>query len=247
MRRPAPSLRQRTFPIAWSSVLCLAASMAWVPPAAIAQAPATDPELRFRDMRRPVDQGFVDRSAIGTSLRRLPSDLSVGRSLDRLYRDPVDPARFRRVQGGLSVVFPRSVYGADEQGTIAMVPPGSVFRLGDRAEPAPPSPPDAPPPQWIGGVEGLSLPGGSRRDPAISKQSSRGPRRIEPRPWVATPIDGRVLAGGAEAEMDRFGFGDPALLFIAEPAEPLPPILADAQYRRARVERLLLEAIVEGR
>ena len=218
--------------------------------AAGAQSPVAEPEIRYREMRReidrPVDQGFVDRSPIGTSLRRLPSDLSMGRSFDRLYQDSLDPQRFRRIQGGLSVVFPRSVYGADEQGTIAMVPPGSIFRIGDRTETVSPASPPPPPPQRIASLEGVSLPGWS---PPRSRSGAdaAGPRgatsgRVESKPLVAAPIDGRVVQGVRDESDPRIGFGDPAEVFVVEPDVMLPAILADARYRRSRVEALLLEA-----
>lgn len=214
-----------------------------------AQSPAAEPEVRYREMRReidrPVDQGFVDRSPIGTSLRRLPSDLSIGRSFDRLYRDSLDPQRFRRIQGGLSVVFPRSVYTADDQGTIAAVPPGSVFRIGDREEIDSSSPASAPPPQRIASLEGVNLPGvaassGARRSGTVVRPRSN---RLDIRPLVAAPIDGRVVQGGDPEGEARIGFGDPVEVFMAAPDLELPAILVDARYRRSRVEQLLLEAV----
>ncbi len=215
------------------------------------QSPAAEPEIRYREMRReidrPVDQGFVDRSPIGTSLRRLPSDLSMGRSFDRLYQDSLDPQRFRRVQGGLSVVFPRSVYGADEQGTIAMVPPGSIFRIGDREAPAAPASPAPSPPQRIAGIEGVALPGWSPTRSERSRGSESGTSRaasgrIESKPIVGAPIDGRIVQGDRDEIELRIGFGDPAEVFTVEPDLMLPAILVDARYRRSRVEALLLEA-----
>lgn len=227
--------------------MLLAAAIASV---AGAQSPVAEPEIRYREMRReidrPVDQGFVDRSPIGTSLRRLPSDLSMGRSFDRLYQDSLDPQRFRRIQGGLSVVFPRSVYGADEQGTIAMVPPGSIFRIGDRTEALTPAPPPPSPPQRIASLEGVSLPGSSPprsrsgAGAAVPRGAASG--RLESKPIVASPIDGRIVQGGRDESDPRIGFGDPAEVFVVEPDVMLPAILADARYRRSRVEALLLEA-----
>ncbi|MGA1517081.1 MAG: hypothetical protein ACO396_04850 [Phycisphaerales bacterium] len=214
-----------------------------------AQSPVAEPEIRYREMRReidrPVDQGFVDRSPIGTSLRRLPSDLSIGRSFDRLYQDSIDPQRFRRIQGGLSVVFPRSVYTADDQGTIAVVPPGSVFRIGDRAGAELPAVSSPAPRQRIGSLEGVELPGmspsrGGRGPGPIGRARSN---RLDARPLVATPIDGRVVQGGESEGEPRIGFGDPAEVFVAAPDLELPAILVDARYRRSRVEQLLLEAV----
>lgn len=233
-------------------VVLLVAAIAGV---AGAQTPAVEPAIRYREMRReidrPVDQGFVDRSPIGTSLRRLPSDLSMGRSFDRLYQDSRDPQRFRRIQGGLSVVFPRSVYGADEQGTIALVPPGSIFRIGDRTESVAAAKPPASPPQRIASLDGVSLPGWSPPrsrsggEAAGSRVATSG--RVESKPLVAAPIDGRIVQGERDESDPRIGFGDPAEVFVAEPEVMLPAILADARYRRSRVEALLLEAASSGR
>lgn len=216
-----------------------------------AQSPAVEPEIRYREMRReidrPVDQGFVDRSPIGTSLRRLPSDLSIGRSFDRLYQDSVDPQRFRRIQGGLSVVFPRSVYTADDQGTIAAVPPGSIFRIGDREAMEGSAPVSPPPPQRIASLDGVTLPGwsprGPGRDPASGNRAGSRSRRLDARPLVAAPIDGRIVQGEELVGEARIGFGDPVEVFFASPDLELPAILVDARYRRSRVEQLLLEAV----
>jgi hypothetical protein len=238
-------------PVAWLGTVAMALVVMPLPGVSAAQSPAVEPELRYREMRRaidrPVDQGFVDRSPIGTSLKRLPSDLSIGRSFDRLYQDSLDPQRFRRVQGGLSVVFPRSVYTADDQGTIASVPPGSIFRIGDReivesSRPASPSPP-----QRISGLDGVPLPGwaspASGRDSDSSRRVRGGSNRLDVGPLVATPIDGRIVPGSEIEGECRIGFGDPVEVFIASPNLELPAILVDSRYRRSRVEQLLLEAV----
>jgi hypothetical protein len=238
-------------PVAWLGTVAMALVVMPLPGVSAAQSPAVEPELRYREMRRaidrPVDQGFVDRSPIGTSLKRLPSDLSVGRSFDRLYQDSLDPQRFRRIQGGLSVVFPRSVYTADDQGTIAVVPPGSVFRIGDRESPGAARTAMPPPSQRIASLEGVALPGwgghGSGQDLGEQRRPGSNSRRLDARPLVAVPIEGRILQVGEIDRESRIGFGDPVELFIASPDPELPAILADSGYRRSRVEQLLLEAV----
>ena len=207
---------------------------------AAAQTPRDDSEIRLRDLRRPVDQGFVDRNSLGTSLKVLPSDLAVGRSFDRLYEVPGDPSHFQRIQGGLSVVFPRSVYSSDgESGTIATVPPGSVFRLG---QPAAVPPPPPPPPERIAGVDGLRLPGSRAAEPAARPGAGfAADLRVLAKPWE--PRDHMLQANSHSAA--RAGFGIPLEALVAAPEFGPATILVDADYRRERVETLLRAALLE--
>jgi len=200
--------------------------------AAPRQAPAANPELV--DMRRPVDQGLADRNVLGTSLRRLPPELGYGRSFDRLYVDPQDPEQFMRVQGGLSIVFPSSVYVPTKRGVAVAVPPSAVFRIGSaRASLADAAAPPTGPIDLRAEVDG---PQGTVQpiDAALDL-------RVGERAWIPEPL--RTLE--PEGDAPRFGFGVPAAVFVAGPRESVergPLFVVDEEYRRRRLAALLLGA-----
>ncbi len=96
-----------------------------------------------------VDAGRADRSPLATSARRMPVDLRIPLSFDRVYRVPgaqtgvrVPGAAsgedlFARISGGLIAVFPRSEYVSTRRGPAAVVPPGTIFYVGGLPKPLP--------------------------------------------------------------------------------------------------------------
>lgn len=91
-----------------------------------------------------VDPGREDASPIGVTTRKLQVDQRVPTDFGGVYQlSKVDAfgrgqSTFMRVQGAIYAVFPRSVYIATAQGTVADVPPGTVFWIGRYPEPPPP-------------------------------------------------------------------------------------------------------------
>lgn len=84
----------------------------------------------------PVDQRISDVSPLGLSLRQMQPTLREPNNLQELYRIHGDDENLVRAQGGLYLVFQRSIYGADKKGNVyPLVPPNTVFYIG-------------PPPGW---------------------------------------------------------------------------------------------------
>ncbi len=84
----------------------------------------------------PVDQRIEDVSPLGLSLREMQPTLREPNSFQELYRFRGDDENLVRVQGGLYLVFQRSIYGSDKKGNVfPLVPPNTVFYIG-------------PPPGW---------------------------------------------------------------------------------------------------
>lgn len=80
-----------------------------------------------------VDQGVADRGPLSASHRMMPLDLRVPTGFDRVYegRNEHGSRVFLRIDGAIIAAFPASVYEPTEQGQIALIPPGTVFHIGD--------------------------------------------------------------------------------------------------------------------
>ena len=84
----------------------------------------------------PVDQRIEDVSPLGLSLREMQPTLREPNNFQELYRFRGDDENLVRVQGGLYLVFQRSIYGSDKKGNVfPLIPPNTVFYIG-------------PPPGW---------------------------------------------------------------------------------------------------
>ena len=84
----------------------------------------------------PVDQRIEDVSPLGLSLRAMQPTLREPNNFQELYRFRGDDENLVRAQGGLYLVFQRSIYGSDKKGNVfPLIPPNTVFYIG-------------PPPGW---------------------------------------------------------------------------------------------------
>ena len=82
----------------------------------------------------PVDQRIADVSPLGLSLREMQPTLRDPNNFRELYRFPGDDENLVRAQGGLYLVFQRSIYGSDKDGNVfPLVPPNTVFYIGPPA------------------------------------------------------------------------------------------------------------------
>lgn len=115
---------------------------------AFREQPAFSPQGFSLVELRPVQQGAADINPVSTGLRWQPVDLRQPANFDRVYRlsDVVDAAAappgvfpeqggFVRFDAGVSAVYPWSSYASTRRGTLAEIPPGTVFHLGLRPDP----------------------------------------------------------------------------------------------------------------
>lgn len=148
-RRPAP-------PRAWASNLgtrtaCIFGAwscMASVPHGLAQPSPyTTDP--RQSATYRPIDQGLADQTPLSAASRVVPLDLRQPMGFDQLFRLTGPGERletrtgsgssvgggglFFRFSGGLVASFPRSVYADAPGGLVPLIPPGTVFSIGQKA------------------------------------------------------------------------------------------------------------------
>ncbi len=128
----------------------------------------------------PVEPGFADVGPSRTSLRVEPHDLRQPLDFERVYTlgrvsafgtDEV----FLRVSGGITAVFPRSVYVKSREGGAGPVlPPGTTFyigRLPDEFVPAAPAPARAP--SLLATDLSIDLSAGSGREAGGSRTPAR--------------------------------------------------------------------------
>lgn len=187
------------------------------------------------DLRRPVDQGLADRNQLGTSLRSLPTAIDPGRSFGRIYVDPRRPDRFLRRQGGLSAVFPASVYVGEGADGIPIVPPGTVFQLG-----------------WNRSVQepdvNVRSSGSETPTDRVSPERYRldaSTRLVQPDRWSQ---DGPGDDASASDRSATAGFGDPTAAFesSSSAASRQPPrLVRDEAYRVRRLRELFRRALEE--
>ncbi|MCA9310007.1 MAG: hypothetical protein KDA21_02315 [Phycisphaerales bacterium] len=88
---------------------------------------------------RRVDQTVADVDPLGTSLRQVDFEVDLRQDIDfqYVYTVPGHPDSLMRRQGGLVAVFNRSDYLPTWFGPVPVVPPNTVFYVGE--PPAPPA------------------------------------------------------------------------------------------------------------
>lgn len=78
-----------------------------------------------------VDEGVADRGSNTVSLRRIELDLRQDTGFDHLYEAPGRPDLFMRRDGAITAVFPQSFYAVSKGGMMPVIPPGTIFFIGD--------------------------------------------------------------------------------------------------------------------
>jgi hypothetical protein len=194
----------------------------WCPGApAVAQLPQPQPPTQ-------VDPGVADRGPGSVGLRRFAPDLRSPSGFDSVFEiertNPFAPLGqrrslfFIRAEGGLTAVFPRSVYSGATGSLIPQIPPDTVFYIGPLPRQFGVSPP---------------LRGGAGDPPR-----SGGLPSTSPRPRAGNWLDQSYPAAEAARAARPF----------PERHEPIPPapkrtIFEDEAYRQRRVAELLQEAL----
>ncbi len=81
-----------------------------------------------------LDESRQDTGPLRTSLFLQPTDLRQPLGFEDVFRLPGGgrggPDRLARISGGLTAVFPRSVYVNTKKGQVATVPAGTIYYIG---------------------------------------------------------------------------------------------------------------------
>jgi len=163
----------------------------------------------------PVDQRIEDVSPLGLSLREMQPTLREPNNFQELYRFRGDDENLVRVQGGLYLVFQRSIYGSDKKGNVfPLIPPNTVFYIG-------------PPPGWAVSSAERAVARNEVADAA--RIDDRLDLRIPPRLVVdtATPKPVRHQVSAADTQ---------------SPASGANRIVLDPDYRAERLRALMRKA-----
>lgn len=188
-----------------------------------------------------IDAGRADRGPLSTSPRRLPTDLRVPLSFDRVYRVPgattgvqVPGAAsgeelYARISGGLTAVFPRSEYVATKRGPAAVIPPGTVFYIGELPKPAPGATANPTPVTDSAGPTRATL----------TRTSSSASTRVDARADLAVTSPTDSVSSALDAPQPR-----PAIQ--PESAQARPRDLMGEAHRRDRVRTLMRLAARPG-
>jgi hypothetical protein len=165
----------------------LAAGAAWLAGVAAAQQPGT---IARSNPLRPVEPAVGDIGPLRISLRELRTDFRAPSAFDTVYRlpgaapghEPAGDLLFRR-DGALTAAFPRSVYATTKGGTRAIVPPGTIYYIGEGSGPLRPAEaPAAPPgPTRVADARAdgpVSTQAATRTDPAAPAGPEHGPRPV---------------------------------------------------------------------
>ena len=78
----------------------------------------------------PVEAGVEDRGVLSESLRLLPLDMRQDQSFEQLYKIAGSDGVYVRKSGGLYAIFKNSAYKDTRQGELPIVPPGTVYSIG---------------------------------------------------------------------------------------------------------------------
>lgn len=80
-----------------------------------------------------VEEIWGDAGPLNQSLRVLPLDMRQPVGFEHVYRfsdSSVSQPMMARIDGGLTAVFPASVYTSTRSGAVPLIPPGTIFYIG---------------------------------------------------------------------------------------------------------------------
>ncbi len=79
---------------------------------------------------KPLDQTVEDTSPLSRSLRHIERGLREPSAFDQVYRVPDRDDLLMRIEGGIYALFPQSIYTQGKNGTLPVIPAGTVFHIG---------------------------------------------------------------------------------------------------------------------
>ena len=79
----------------------------------------------------PVDEGIEDRTVLSESLKVVQNDMRESQSFEQLFRVKGSPEIFVRRAGSLHAVFRDPHYLETSEGSIPLVPTGTIYCIGE--------------------------------------------------------------------------------------------------------------------
>ncbi len=79
---------------------------------------------------KPLDQTVEDTSPLSRSLRHIERGLREPSAFEQVYRFSDREDLLLRIDGGIYALFPQSIYTQGKNGTLPVIPAGTVFHIG---------------------------------------------------------------------------------------------------------------------
>ena len=176
---------------------------------------------------KPLDQTVEDTSPLSRSLRYVERGLREPTAFDQVYRVPDRDDLLMRIEGGIYALFPQSMYTQGKNGTLPLIPAGTVFHIGY---------PDL---ERFGQVD-VSTGRGEDRvggDPYAGRLDLRVDRR-RGRQTAVRPI----VLGTSTVPFASLGRQQPERVPQTVRQSSVPTIVTDARYRADRIRDLMQSA-----
>ena len=176
---------------------------------------------------KPLDQTVEDISPLSISLRHIERGLREPSAFDQVYRVPDRDDLLMRIEGGIYAVFPQSMYTQGENGTLPLIPAGTVFHIGY---------PDL---ERFGQVEASTGRGEGRvgDDP----YDGRINLRVDPRRGRQAGVR-RTVLGTSTVSVRGLGRQRPERVHQTVRQSSASTIVTDADYRADRIRDLMQSA-----
>lgn len=175
---------------------------------------------------KPLDQTVEDTSPLSISLRQIERGLREPTAFDQVYRVPDRDDLLMRIEGGIYAIFPQSVYTHGKNGTLPLIPAGTVFYIGY---------PDL---ERLGRVDASTrqVEGRVGDDPY-----GRLNLRVDPRRAMQTGVR-RTMLGTSTVPFTGLGRQRPERVPQTVRQSVAPTIVTDADYRADRIRELMQSA-----
>ena len=176
---------------------------------------------------KPLDQTVEDTSPLSISLRQIERGLREPSAFDQVYRVPDRDGLLMRIEGGIYALFPQSMYTQGKNGTLPVIPTGTVFHIGY---------PDR---ERFGQVDASTGPGEDRvgGDPF----DGRLDLRVDPRRGRQTAVR-RTVLGTSTVPFTGLSRQRPERVPQTVRQSLAPTIVTDADYRADRIRDLMQSA-----
>lgn len=176
---------------------------------------------------KPLDQTVEDTSPLSRSLRHIERGLREPSAFEQVYRISGREDLLVRIEGGIYALFPRSMYSTGENGTVPLIPAGTLFHIGY---------PDLEP---FGQVDASTGQGERRvgRDPFGARLNLK----VDPRRGEQTAVR-PIVIGTSTVPFTGLGRQRSERVPQTVRQSVSPTIVTDASYRADRIRDLMQSA-----